>query len=176
MPNILRVYRATHTHTHTQSLNRKSLLTVSWHLLTELKFWATQSIKYPTRGEDHNQLLLQAEAKWIFDLSLQLQMGSMSWMRNLICAISCNGFVFFVLFFVVVFQSYFCSCFVFLVLPLQWWFMLRNVIIFFLVVHPCICLCFSFVYIDFLTCLFLATHFSLYKFEQWIELQIWKFD
>lgn len=69
--------------------------TTSWHLQAELKFWATQSIKPPTRGGDHKQGLLQAEAKWIFDLGLELQTG---WMRNLTCPVSCKVLVTFLWF------------------------------------------------------------------------------
>lgn len=46
-------------------------LTTSRHLQAELKFWATQSIKPPTRGGNQKQGLLQAEAKWIFDPGLE---------------------------------------------------------------------------------------------------------
>lgn len=64
-----RASQSAHTQKKKCSLSGRhssSPLTTTWHLLTELKFWATQSIKLPARGGDHNQVLLQAETKWIF--------------------------------------------------------------------------------------------------------------
>lgn len=56
--------------------------TTSWHLQAKLKFWATQSIKPPTRGgETLQQDVLQAEAKVnFFDLVLELRRGYMNYL------------------------------------------------------------------------------------------------